>query len=212
MSGEQSVPTKRTWWLEDAEATARAHPYTFYKPAAERVAQLKPGNLAKVIFGFDTDDPAAPRAERMWLIIESVQDGRFVGKLDNDPIYIGDLNPGDLVEFEARHIIDTDLPGKEDNLVERYLKRCFVSHRVLYDGQKVGYLYREEPVAEDDSGWRITAGSEDEKYMDDSANVSYVSLGAVLNLDDRIIGLLDSPVGAEFGFDAASGRFAPIDD
>lgn len=209
---EQQARGGRSWRLEDADAVARAHPYTFYKPSAARVAQLQPGNHAKVIFTFDTDDPRAPRAERMWLIVESVDDGRFVGKLDNDPIYIADLEPGDRVEFEARHVIDTDLPGKEESLVERYLRRCFVSNRVLYDGEKVGYLYREEPVSDDDSGWRITAGSESADYMDDAQNVSYVSLGAVLNLDDRIVGLLDSPVGAEFGFDPASGGFAPIDD
>lgn len=208
----QQPPTPRSWRLEDAEAVARAHPYTFYKPSAERVAQLKPGNLAKVIFAFDTDDPRAPSAERMWLVIESVLDDRFVGRLDNDPIYIADLNPGDRVEFEARHIIDTDLPGKEDSPVERYGKRCFVSNRVLYDGAKVGYLYREEPVHNDDSGWRITAGTEPEDYMDNADNVSYVSLGAVLNLDDRIVGLLDSPPGSEFGVDPAGGRFVPIED
>lgn len=212
MNDKSQARAARTWRLEDAEATAKAHPYTFYKPSPERVAQLKPGHHAKVIFTFDTDDPAAPRAERMWLIIESVKNGRFVGKLDNDPIYIADLEPGDLVEFEARHVIDTDLPGKEDSPVDRYIKRCFVSHRVLYDGEKVGYLYREEPLHDDDSGWRITAGSESEEYMDDAGNVSYVSLGAVLNLDDGIIGLLDSPPGAEFGFDPASGKFVPIED
>jgi hypothetical protein len=61
------------------------------------------------------------------------------------------------------------------------------------DGAPVGYLYREEPDNADDSGWRFTANDESDDYINDSANVALVSLGAVLSVDDRFIALLDEP-------------------
>ena len=51
-------------------------------------------------------------------------------------------------------------------------KRCFVTNNILYEGRPVGYLYREEPDYEDDSGWRITTGTETDEYMNDSGNSS----------------------------------------
>ena len=56
----------------------------------------------------------------------------------------------------------------DDNLVARYIKRCFVTRRVADDGQPVGYLDREEPDEENDSGWRITANDESDEYMSDA--------------------------------------------
>ena len=95
--------------------------------------------------------------------------------------------------------------------MDRYLPRCFVTSRVLRDGERIGYLYREEPDEGGDSGWRIMAGDESDAYMDDADNTAYVSLGAVLNCDDSILPLLDAPVGSAFGRDEG-GRFLPITD
>ena len=82
----------RSWKLEDAQKIADEFPYTFYKPSSEVVSQLKAGNQAKLIFEFESDDPEAPRAERMWVEITAVEDGKFSGYLDNDPAFIRDLN------------------------------------------------------------------------------------------------------------------------
>lgn len=40
---------------------------------------------------------------------------------------------------------------------------CFATDRILVDGCKVGYMYREEPDSDSsmpDSGWRFNAGDE----------------------------------------------------
>jgi hypothetical protein len=47
------------------------------------------------------------------------------------------------------------------------------------------------------------AGDETPEYLDDSKHVAYVSLGAVLRLDDSLFELLDAPVGAAYVRDAA---------
>jgi hypothetical protein len=200
-----------SWSLTDADVLARQYKYTFYKPGVAEISKVQPGEVVKLIFAFKSDDPGAPAAERMWVKVLEVLPGlRFRGALDNEPRHIKDLKPDDLVEFEARHIISCD-HDSSNSLVERYIKRCFVTHRILTDREKVGYLYREDPDQDDDSGWRMTAGDESDEYMEDSGNLSYVSLGAVLTVDDSFVGLLDSPAGAAYGRDPESGEFVPVD-
>lgn len=202
---------RQSWRLDDAAIIAAQHPYTFYKPSAEAIALLRPGNLVKLIFAFESDDPAAPGAERMWVKISRIEGDRFYGTLDNDPRYIRDLEDTDPVQFESRHIIQTDLDDPRGDPTARYRPRCFVTRRVLEDGVRVGYLYRESPDSKDDSGWRILCGDETDEYMDDPGNIAYVSLGAVLTRDDSFRDLLDTPAPCAYCRDTGTGRFDPTD-
>jgi hypothetical protein len=191
---------------------AAANKYTFLKPAPETIALVRPGEDVKLVFVFDSDRPEAPRDERMWVIVDRIEaDGRFVGHLDNEPQWIEDLALGDAVMFEARHIINTQ-HDSDDNLVERYLKRCFVTQRILKDGAMVNYLYRDEPDSENDSGWRFMANDESDDYMDDPRNIAFVSVGLVLSKDDSFIDLLDAEAGASFARDPLTKAFVAIPD
>lgn len=202
----------RSWSLENAEEVAARNPYTFYKPSKSVVAMLAQGNQVKLIFAFQSDDPNAPRAERMWVTIDSISGSTFVGTLDNEPRYIADLKMGDRIEFDERHIIDTDLKDPVPSIVDKYAARCFVTRHVLEEGHRVGYLYREQPDNEKDSGWRILAGDETEEYMDEPENTKLVSLGAVLRVDDSIVAILDSPIGAVFQRNVESGKFERVSE
>lgn len=198
-----------TWTIEDADPIAAQYPYTFYKPSRDLIAGVRPGEAVKLIFRFTSDDPEAPAAERMWVLVdERLPDGSFRGRLNNEPRHIADLKFDDPVSFQPCHIINTE-HDDNDNLVGRYVQRCFVTKRVLNDGRPAGYLYREEPDEENDSGWRITANDESDEYMSDTKNLAYVSLGAVLNEDDSFRELLDAPVGAAFVRNPATGEFQP---
>ncbi len=201
-----------SWSLDNADPIAAEHPYTFYKPSRQLIARVAVGEVVKLIFRFESDDPEAPGAERMWVIVEEIcDDGTFKGRLDNEPAHIADLKLGDPIEFDARHIINTE-HDDPDNLVNRYIKRCFVTQRILRDGARVGYLYREDPDREDDSGWRLTANDESDEYMENVGNIAYVSLGAVLGKDDSIASLLQQPVGSAFVFDEKRGRYVSCAD
>ncbi|MES2205530.1 MAG: DUF2185 domain-containing protein [Pseudomonadota bacterium] len=188
----------KSWHLEDAQKLAEQYPYTFHKPSKQVIFQLEVGSLVKLIFKFESNDPEAPSAERMWVQIIEVTKTGFRGLLDNEPIHIKDLYYQDHIEFQECHIIDTDLDDPVPSIVNKYLKRCFVTNNILYEGQAVGYLYREESDNKDDSGWRFTTSHETDEYMNDSNNSSYVSLGAVLRIDDSFISLLDLATGAAF--------------
>lgn len=201
-----------SWTLEDADEVAAANRYTFFKSPRETISLVRPGEVVKLIFVFVSENPEAPQAERMWVIVDQVRpDGRFVGRLDNEPQWIEDLKLGDEVMFDARHIINTE-HDSDDNIVARYIKRCFVTQRILRDGAKVAYLYREEPENENDSGWRFTANDESDEYMDDPINVAFVSVGLVLSKDDSFINLLDAPAGASFVRDVRTQAFMPMMD
>jgi len=188
----------KSWELKDAQKIADEFPYTFYKPSKKVISLLKSENQAKLIFSFESDDPEAPRAERMWVEIESIKNNVFYGKLDNFPKYIQDLKFEDPITFEDRHIIDTDLDDPIPSITDKYAKRSFVTNRILYEGEKIGYFYREEPDKDDDSGWRFMVGDESEEYMDNSENLSYISLGAVLREDDSVVNYLDCKEGSTF--------------
>lgn len=196
-----------SWWLTDAAQSQRRYPYTFYKPSEATLGRLRVGDQVKLIFEYDVPNPDGWTAERMWVTITQVDGDRFQGLLDNEPRHLAALRLGDPVAFEARHIIQTDIPETGPDTVDKYRTRCFVTARVLYDGQRAACLYREEPEQEGDSGWRIMAGDEDQAYMDDEDHVFYVSLGAVLNKDDAFVHLLDAPVGSVFERSPETGEF-----
>lgn len=208
MGSNQNLPS---WRLDDAAIIAAENPFTFYKPSAEAIALLRAGNLVKLIFAFDSNDPKAPRAERMWVRIERIAGDRYSGKLDNDPRYIKDVKLGDSVDFESRHIIQTDISDPVADLTKPYWAKCFVTHRVLYDGVRVGYLYRELPDDEADSGWRMTAGDECDDYMNDPNNSSFVALGSVLREDASIVDLLKTPAPCAFVRNNDDGQFDAIE-
>ena len=44
---------------------------------------------------------------------------------------------------------------------------CLATNRIMVEGCKVGYCYREKPDDDWDSGWHFTAGDESQPYMDD---------------------------------------------
>lgn len=205
----------KSWQIEDITELAKENKYTFYIPPKSVIEKLEKGNLARMIFLFESDNPEAPRAERMWVEIKERNGDKFKGYLTNMPLYIEDLTIGDEIEFETKNIIDSDLKNKEEDLVEKYIHRCFVTNEVNKKKRKIKYLYREESLGEQkegiyDSGWRIMAGDESQDYMDDKNNFQILSLGYVLNIDDTIIDILDEPIGSQFEWDDSRNEFRKI--
>ncbi len=91
---------------------------------------------------------------------------------------------------------------------------CLATDRILVDGCKVGYMYREEPDPDSDmpdSGWRFTAGDEDEEYMDNADNLGVYTLNTICNYDPDIIPLLDAGYGSAFYRDE-NGKFQKDED
>jgi uncharacterized protein YegJ (DUF2314 family) len=99
---------ERSWHLVNAEERAKETPDTFKIPAAQERKALEKGALAKLIFELDDINLSSNEAEgeRMWVEITSAKDGRYEGKLDNDPEVVKALKAEDKVVFAAENIIE----------------------------------------------------------------------------------------------------------
>jgi hypothetical protein len=194
-----------------------AAPYTFFLPHESELAALRIGDLVKMAFEWEL--PVAEyEAERMWVTIMQVGSPLLMGTLENEPFEKGRMKVGDAVSFQRHNILAVQFadPPPDVQIPEyrEYWERCLVDDCVLYEGEPVEFLYREEPhMTEDgdtfpDSGWRIR-GIQGDATDEEMANRkhSYVALGAVLNKDDSWLALIDTPVGSEFMRDFTTGRY-----
>lgn len=75
---------------------------------------------------------------------------------------------------------------------------CFASDRITVDGSRVGYMYREVPDDEQDSGWRFFSGRESQAYTDDPKNFEVYDVNTLANYDPDIIPFLSAPIGSAF--------------
>jgi len=74
---------------------------------------------------------------------------------------------------------------------------CFATDKITVDGNKVGYMYREEAEEQMDSGWRFFSGTEDQEYIDDPKNTMIYNVNTIAKYDKAIIPYLDLPAGTE---------------
>jgi hypothetical protein len=75
---------------------------------------------------------------------------------------------------------------------------CIASDRILIDGRKIGYMYRESPNYEHDSGWVFLAGDESDQYMDEPRNHGVYEVNTVANYDPAIVPYLKTPAPCAF--------------
>jgi hypothetical protein len=97
------------------------------------------------------------------------------------------------------------LPAKQYKLAADQLQAiatgygaCIASDKITVDGQPVRFMYREEAVHEDDSGWRFFSGTESDAYMEEPSNHAFYDCNTIANYDRSVVPLLGSPVGSVF--------------
>jgi hypothetical protein len=97
------------WQLDDGEELHRESPETFYLPTALVRSSLQPGQIVKLVFRIaleDEDQVPTVEVERMWVIVQdTLQNGKYLGTLDNDPQCTQGMKSGMNVVFEPRHVI-----------------------------------------------------------------------------------------------------------
>jgi hypothetical protein len=75
---------------------------------------------------------------------------------------------------------------------------CFATDRITVDRRPVGFMYREPPDNDIDSGWRFFSGEETQEYADDPANSAIYDVNTIANYDPDIIEHLDAPAFSAF--------------
>jgi hypothetical protein len=78
------------------------------------------------------------------------------------------------------------------------LGACIATDRITVDGAPVGYMYRERPDNDSDSGWRFLAGDESQAYMDEPDNHGVFDLNTIANYDGDVVQYLYALPGARF--------------
>lgn len=89
------------------------------------------------------------------------------------------------------------------------LGSCFATDKVTVSGSKVGYMVKDAPSREGDSGWVFMAGTETQEYLDDPDNTSIYAVNTIANYDRDIIPFLLYPPGTEVERNPA-GRFVVL--
>ena len=88
---------------------------------------------------------------------------------------------------------------------------CFGTDKITVDGMSVGYMYREQPHNNMDSGWRFFSGTEDQDYINNLDNTSVYQVNTIANYDMAIIPYLNSPYGTELERIPGSDRFQIVE-
>ncbi|MCU0424130.1 MAG: DUF2185 domain-containing protein [Candidatus Kapabacteria bacterium] len=88
---------------------------------------------------------------------------------------------------------------------------CFATDKITVEGRNVGFMYREEPDYENDSGWRFLAGDETGEYMNEADNVGVYDVNTIANYDEEIIPFLDADEGTAFARDKETGEFFEVE-
>jgi hypothetical protein len=86
---------------------------------------------------------------------------------------------------------------------------CYASDRITVDGARIGYMYREQPDKENDSGWRFFAGDESQEYSDNPDHFAIYEVNTLCNYDPAIIPFLQAPTGSAFGRVMGTDKFEP---
>ena len=89
---------------------------------------------------------------------------------------------------------------------------CIATDKITVEGLKVGYMYRENPYNDIDSGWRIFSDTETQEYVEDSNNSEIYDLNTIANYDAAIIPYLEMPIGIKLERIANSDEFRKVND
>ena len=93
-----------------------------------------------------------------------------------------------LDKSEIKKVLDWDGPSG-----------CIATDKIVVEGFKIGYMYREVPNKNyPDSGWRFFQGEETDDYIKDIKNSGIYDLNTICNYDPSIIPLLNSPYNTAY--------------
>jgi hypothetical protein len=191
----------KRYTLKDVEQVHREQPRTFSIPRGELRRALRPGWLVKLVF--ELPEPVENcSAERMWVEVRQVRDGGYVGRLDNRPLYLKDLAPGDDIVFDARHVaaLDTGDPRKLAPLVG-------VGVDVLRRGEWPAWIARVEPANQHDDGWRVFSDRE----AREGATVRALSTSTLFRSWSVTDSAIDVGADGIWRWDAESSEYLRVD-
>lgn len=89
---------------------------------------------------------------------------------------------------------------------------CVVSRSVLEGLTPVRWLFREQPIADSDTGWRFLGLDDTQDYVNDPVNMTVTDWNAVATLEPAVIPTLGMPVGSDLQLVREDGRVRVVDN
>ena len=91
------------------------------------------------------------------------------------------------------------------------LQYAIVSREISAGDAAAGFVYREEPAFEQDSGWRFFSGAESDEFCEDATNFDTLPLSQALELCPEAAALMKESAGA-WEWDDERGGFQAAPD
>ncbi len=186
MQGGSKVP----WYLDSAYKRNKDAPYTFYIPSKEVIGNLNIGDMVKLIFEIETRTDGYA-GEKMWVEITHRDMENFKGILTNDPFNLSELKRGQEVSFRTEHICDTEYNDPYSSKWDYYFDTKIIVSKDVLERDEFNFMLRDEPRDEQDSGWSVLSGYEDDEFLNNHENLQYISIGVILNIDDSILAFIE---------------------
>jgi hypothetical protein len=87
---------------------------------------------------------------------------------------------------------------------------CLATDRITVDGKPVGFMYRDPPKDDVDSGWTFLSGDETQEYLDDPANLGIYDVNTIANYDPAIINYLGAQALSAFERKPGTNEFVAV--
>lgn len=202
------------WILENVEETSLLHPETFFIPSEQERNTQQAGKMVRLHFVLTNPGAAGPRAERMWVEItgQDQVSRQYTGILTNAPEVLKMLKLGDTVQFEPKHIARTLLREGDPLWLAVGEKLALVSKKCLEPGSAVHWMYRQTPEREQDSGWRLFAGDEDEAYLNNSDHVRLMHVYSIMDQDPSLLEPFKGETGSAFERESRDGEWKKVEN
>lgn len=187
--------------LENVQVEHQKNPRHFLIPSQEEINQLKLGDQVRLIFVLDTVLENGCRAERMWVELTEIRDGKFKGRLTNQPAYITSIQLGDELDFARERIASLMVPRLSFDTQRGAMitKDCFLR-------REINWAIHDEPHHPQDSGWQFFTGYESQEDLDDPSKITIISLEDALEMEPLLETVLDKN-GEAYVYQAEQNAF-----
>ncbi len=88
-------------------------------------------------------------------------------------------------------------------------KKCLVSKNITHNLHAIKWMYREEPIEEFDSGWRVFCEADTEEYINQPENVIPLDFNILANLNPHVVEVYNAPIGADY--EIINGMFIDVE-
>jgi hypothetical protein len=205
----------KSWELENVVKTSLENKDAFFIPSENERNNQKINDKVRLHFILKNPSENEPCAERMWVEIIKRTVGKitkYVGILTNQPAFIKDLKIFGEIEFNANNIAQTIIKKDDPRWIDSDEKYALVSKKYLEKDAVIRFLYRQEPDRDEDSGWRMFTGLENDEYANDPENIKIINIGYLLNKDPGLLEPLKNGYGVAFERKSKKAKWKKIED